>query len=523
MPEGSDSRNNFKDYVLGTYDRQPKSPEWAASICGVEPEKIRALAREIAKTTRVALITSYAPARINNADSWPQVFMTLGCLTGHIGQPGRMTGVSTHRNAANSGPALVMAGDDRVNFVPNPLAHITINQNEVWDAVLTGRYTSAKEDLKEINIQMIYHSCHSYLNQKPGIVKGIAAHKKVEFVVAQNYVLNPSAQYADIVLPVTTMWERGGMLYNGNREMLMWADQVIEPYCEAKDDIWIAKELARRIHVDVDLIDPVSPQQKLYNQLAGAKVIKENGIGYEALLTITAADIAALGGDGKPQVGRIMLKQFKEQGVYQVPRSPGDKYSYIHLKEFRDNPAEHPVNTASGKLEIYCSAIADLVNKCGWTEISPLPQYTRPVEGYEDTFSDWDARKKGEYPLQLYSIHVLARAHSCLDNIDWLREAFPQEVLINPLDAAHRGIGAGDEVLVRSRHGTVRSPARLTERIMPGVVTLGQGAWVKWDYKAGVDRAGSANVLIGAIPTGQGHCGFNSCNVQVVKVGPACR
>lgn len=518
MPEGADPKENFKDYVLGTYDGQPKSPEWATDICGIAPERIRGLALEIAKTPQAALISSWAPARVNNADSWPQAFMTLGCMTGHIGQSGRMTGISAHRNAANSGPALVMAGDDGMTFSPNPLAHSTISQNELWDAVLTGKYTAGKDEIRDIDIQMIYHSCHSYLNQKPGLMKGIEAHRKVEFVVAQNYVLNPSAQYADLVLPVSTLWERGGLVFNGNREILLWTDQVIEPCCESKDDIWIAKELAKRLGIDIKQVEAITPEQQLFNQLSGAKVMKEDGSGYEKLLTITHSDIEELGAEGQPQQGRITLPQLRATGIYQVARSAKDQYTYIHLKEFREDPKAYPLNTASGKLEIYCQEISNFVRNCGWTEISPLPRYNRAREGYEDTFDDWETRVKGQFPLQLYSIHVPARAHSCLDNVAELRRAFPQELFMNPADAEARALTAGDEVLVKSRHGVVKCPVRITERIMPGVVTLGQGAWVDMDPDAGIDRAGSANVLIGAIPTGQGHAGFNSCNVQVSKI-----
>ena len=52
---------------------------------------------------------------------------------------------------------------------------------------------------------------------------------------------------------------------------------------------------------------------------------------------------------------------------------------------------------------------------------------------------------------------------------------------------------------------------------MPGVVQLGEGAWVEIDEKSGIDLAGSANSLCGAIPTGQGHQGWNTTNVQVAK------
>ncbi len=86
MPEGVDPAENFKDYLLGTKDHQPKDAQWASEISGIPAERIKSLARKIAKTKKVALLASWAPARVNNADSWPQAFMTLGCMTGHMGE-----------------------------------------------------------------------------------------------------------------------------------------------------------------------------------------------------------------------------------------------------------------------------------------------------------------------------------------------------------------------------------------------------------------------------------------------------
>lgn len=92
---------------------------------------------------------------------------------------------------------------------------------------------------------------------------------------------------------------------------------------------------------------------------------------------------------------------------------------------------------------------------------------------------------------------------------------------MNPLDAEARGIKEGDIVLVTSRHGKVVRPVFITERMMPGVVSLGEGAWVEVDESSGIDMAGATNTLNGAIPTGQGHQGWNSCNVDVKKyTGP---
>jgi anaerobic dimethyl sulfoxide reductase subunit A len=224
-----------------------------------------------------------------------------------------------------------------------------------------------------------------------------------------------------------------------------------------------------------------------------------------------------MGVDGKPQIGRITVQEYTEKGIYDVPRKPGDNYTYIAFEAFRKDPAANPVQSASGKFEIYSQPLADFVQSKGFTEIQPIPTYNKPIEGYEDTFSDWDKQIKGDYPLQLYTEHYRRRSHSILDNVPWLREAFPQEFQMHPIDAEARGLKQGDIVKITSRHGTVIRPLMITERLMPGVTNLGEGAWAEIDEASGIDKAGATNTLNGAIPTGQGHQGWNTCNVEVEK------
>jgi anaerobic dimethyl sulfoxide reductase subunit A len=516
LPKDADPKDNFQDYLLGTYDGQPKTPEWASAICGVDPQRIRVLAREIGATKRVALLTGWAPARITNGDAWPQMFMTLGCMTGHIGQPGRMTGVSCWEKAANGGPNLINAGNAGVPSAGTNPIKTSLNNSELWDAVVTGKYTAGYKDVKNINVQYIYHAGGSNLNQKVGMTRGIAAHRKVEFVVTHAHFLTTSARYSDIVLPVTTQWERYGYL-KGNREILIWASQVNQPLYEAKDDIWIAAELGKRLGLDATKIDPMPLNQQIFNQVKGSKVIASDGKTMDNLVTITAADIAEMGVQGETQTGRISLKEFRDSGQYQVPRAPGDKLGFIALEAFRKDPVANKLGTPSGKLEIHCQTSADFVKSKGWTEIRPIPVYNKPIEGYEDTFKDFAARVKGDYPLQIYSIHYRRRSHSIFDNVPQLREAFPQEFIMNPADAAARGLKHGDIALIRSRHGKVIRPVFVSQRLMPGVVTLGEGAWAELDDATGIDKAGATNTLCGAIPTGQGTDAYNSCNVQVEK------
>lgn len=544
MPEGADPKENFKDYVLGTYDGVKKTPDWASEICGVPPERIESLAIEIASTKNVGLAMSSATCRVMNADSWPQMFYTFGAMTGHIGKAGSFTGDGYyHQNfsGVRTGPNLVSMGGSGVPGVgSNPIEGekanawtvlpeipgIRLQEPQMWKAIATDKYQKGKGDIRDLNVQLIYHGGGAKLQTADAQVWGIEAHRKVEFVVSQSHFLTTNSKYSDIVLPATTQWERFGTMSSGNREVgFFWAQQITEPLFEAKDDIWMAAEIGKRLGLDPNEIDPVPLKQQIFNRLAGAKVMKDDvplsKSEYEPLLTITAADVAEWDVEGEPQTGRITLTDFREKGFYQVPRSPGDNFEWIAMKDFRDDPEANPLPTTTGKIMIHNQWLNDVIEQRGWSTVKPYPAYNPAQEGYEATFDDWDKKVKGEYPLQNYNIHYFRRSHSIFDNIQQLRRAFPHEFFMNPNDAEERGIEHGDTVIIRSRHGQCIRPVALTPRIMPGVVTVPHGAWAEVDENSKIDKAGSDNYLHGAVPTGQGVSGWNTLNVQVEKyIGP---
>ena len=539
MPAGADPKENFKDYVLGTYDGQPKTPEWASEICGVDPQRIRALALEIARTKSVGLGMASSTARVQNADSWPQMFYTFGAMSGHIGKSGSFTADGYYHSnfsGLSGGTALVSSGSGGLPSVgANPLEEKSadvwtvlpkipgtrLNHVWMWDAIVQGKYQAAKGEWKNLNIQLIYHGGNAKLQTADGMTKGIEAHRKVEFVVSHSQILTTNSKYADVVLPVTTNWERAGAITGANREIgFFWGSQVSQPLFEAKDDIWIAAEIGKRLGVDAAKINPMTTAQQVYNQIMGAKVLKDDGKTQENLVTITDKDVAALAEQGvvvKAQTGRVPIFELKENGFYQVPRKPGDNYEFVAMKTFRDDPEKNKLPTQSGKLEIHCQTLADIIDSRGWSQIKPYPAYNPAKEGYEATFKDWKNKIKGDYPLQNYNIHYYRRSHSVFDNIPQLRRAFPHEFFMNTLDAAERGIKHGDIVLIRSRHGQAIRPVYVTDRMMPGVVTVPHGAWVEMDEASGIDKAGADNIIAGSVATGQGVSGWNSCNVQVEK------
>ncbi len=535
MPEGADPTGNFKDYVLGTYDGMPKTAEWASKICGTPVEMIKSLAQQMATIKPLAFTCTRAPARTYHGDQFAQGFLTVGWMTGEVGKKGSMVGhvVTSNVGSFHNGPRLIAAGSSGVPGIANPVSPYrhyqidpfdegdwsTINQSEVWDATIDGKYQHGVRGVLPIDIRMINHMGSGCgLNQYPGMTRGIEAHRKVDFVLADGYFMHTNARYADIVFPITTPWEAEGrtLLTKTNKEMVLAIEQITEPLFEAKPDIYLEEELAVRLGVDREVIAPLSRAQQIHNQLAGATVLAEDGVTKETLFTITAADIPS-GVEGEPQQGKITLDQFFTDKVYRVKRSPGDNYGYTALKDYIDDPVANPRETSTGKFEIYCQAISDWCDAVGYTSKPPIAVYQVPEEGYETTFSDWENQVKGPYPLQLLALHCLRTVHSSYDNVPYVREAFPNELLINPVDANERGVKNGDTVLITSKHGKSLRIASVSERIMPGVLRLDQCSWVDVDEEDGIDRAGSPNYLIGPLKSGSGIQAWNNCNVQVEK------
>lgn len=194
--------------------------------------------------------------------------------------------------------------------------------------------------------------------------------------------------------------------------------------------------------------------------------------------------------------------EFKEKGVYRVPLS---EPRVVFKKEIED-PENNPFPTPSGKIEIYSQRLADMDNP----EIPPIPKYIESWESRNDPVSE-------KYPLQLITSHFKRRAHSQFENVPWLRELAPQALLMNEQDGEARGIQNGDKVKVFNDRGQVIIPVITTQRILPGVVDMPQGAWYKPD-EDGIDLGGCANVLTRGMHSPGGAAVHNTGLVQVERV-----
>lgn len=520
MPEDARLDENFKDYVLGVYDDVPKNQEWASELCGTPVDQINMLAEVLGKGNNVALLAGYASSRTTNSDNLPQMLFTLGAMGGHIGRSGNMTGLSSHMFAYNGGPSLISGGETGLPTIPNPIDD-TIPTFQAWSAVKDGSYdlmsglrnltgffdVRDETEHRDIDLHMMYHCYGQSMLTNEDLNSAIEAHKAMDFVVTQAYTFTTNAKYSDIVLPVATPWERPGAQYMTNRECTILPSQVIEPLFEAKDDQWIAEQLAERLGLDSKEIFPFDRKQQQMNLIKDTTITLEDGKTVIPLATITQEELDEWGVDGEPQEGYVPLAELLERGNFQVERHLGDNYGHIAFKPFIDDPEANPLTTTSGKFEIYCQVLADTVNSMGLSEIKPYPTYIEPVRGYPES-------QNGDYPFQLYSIHYLRRAHTAFENVGWLREAWEAPVIMNAADAAEKGLQTGDTVLISNPYGGILRQVSATERMMPGVVAISHGAWSKKNSE-GLDLAGPDSAITAPSSTGQGQGCYNAQLVEI--------
>lgn len=552
MPADAKDDQNFFGYLKGEYDGVAKTPEWAEAICGTPAETLRQVARILGKDNKVALLSAWSTARNYNTEQLPQLTIALGAMGGHIGKSGHTVGPTAWNHTNNFGPRLIKAGSSgSAGAAPAPASgkSTSVSETQQWDAVLGKPFNPTKlwstlngagpdgwkgaienfDLTKRIenvtaNVKMIWNGSCSRITNSEGSKKGIEAHRAVEFVVGQGHFLTATNKYSDIVLPITTHWERenSGYLWEGyyNRDILIVTDKVIEPYFEAVSDAEASMKIGEKLGLTADMWGTVPAKQRLFNAVATTTVVKEDGVTWENLCAITEEDIKEWGVEGQPQEGRISIKKYMEDGLYRVDRKVGDNFGFIHKQAFREDPENNPISTTSGKIEFYCQIYADAINTHGYSETPyhGLPKYQPIAQGYESTFVGGDVKgEKTEFPLQCMNPHYQRRGHSIFDNIPWLQEAMTNPVFISKKDAAERGIANGDTVKITSAYGEGLRHAYVSARVMPGVVGLPHGKWNRVDEATGIDHGGSENYVTGEVATGFGINGYNSLNVQITK------
>ncbi len=456
---------SYEDYILGVRDGQPKTPEWAEAITLVPAETIVRIAREYSGNKPAVLYQGYGMQRRAYGEQVVRAGCVLAAITGNVGiRGGWASGLGLQAPDGGALWSVFPTGENPIK------ASIPVF---LWtEACLRGKRLTEAEGVMGVrqldnDIKLIYAvatNClinqHADINRTAEILRD---ESRVELIVVQDNFLTPTARFADVILPACTQFETWGVEdgWKYGDEVIL-QPKLVEPPGECKSDYQICSELADRLGIGAAF--RLGRDERAWTEFC---LDEFRRLRFPELPSLDEFLTLNLGAWTRPAVNPA-----------------------IAFEDFRRDPEKYPLDTPSGKIEIFSKQLFD---KNDPERIPAVPKYIQEWE------SPSILEKEGwvDYPLQAIGHHTLHRVHSTHDNNDLLEEAFPQRVFMNPLDAEARGICDGDEVRVFNSRGALVLPCRITPRIIPGVVDIPQGAWYDPDKK-GDDMGGCINVLTSA-------------------------
>jgi anaerobic selenocysteine-containing dehydrogenase len=517
----------FEEYVLGKEDGIPKTPEWAAGKTGIPAWTIKALARDwAAKPTSIAHGNGGPGIRSPYSTENGRLEVFLLAMQG-LGKPGAhqvkmiewapMMGPKTcampvglvrpemlrhaysvlevKSNRAKAVEKGEIRSELETLFTPAPInPQQCIPKDLIHDAILNPpiswygnstfpgtiedqfvKYTYPAEGCSEVHMIWTDSPCWiTCWNDSNAFIKALRS-PKIEFILAQHPWLENDCLFADIILPVNTKFEEQDIGYDmdtGQFWTVFSEGKCIEPVGESKSDYEVVCMIAEKLGL-------------LEKYTSG----------------ITVDEMIKLCFENSGIQDMISYEEFKEKGYFVIPTDPEWKKTPVGLKEFHDDPDNHPLKTPSGKIE-FCS---QNLTKYFPDDIErpPVPHWIEKGESHDERISSKRAKK---YPLLMMSNHGRWRVHAQCDDITWTREAPTckvkgpdgynyEPVWINPLDASARGIENSDVVKIYNERGAVLGGAYVTERTMPGVVYMDHGARYDPIVPGELDRGGAINTI----------------------------
>jgi biotin/methionine sulfoxide reductase len=473
----------LRDYLLGVADGTPKSPEWAAPVCEIPAERIRALARRLAGA-RSMVTVAWSLQRAHRGEQPYWTAIALAALLGQIGLPGG--GFAFGHGSMNG------VGNPRVD-VPAPAMPTKLNPAarsipvaRVADMLLHPREPyefNGKTDYYP-DVRLVYWAGGNPFHHHQDLNRLRRGWAKPETVIVHETWWTATARHADIVLPATTALERNDVGGSSRDRFVFAMHQAIKPVAASRNDFDIFNELAARLGCEDAFNEGRSEMQWLRWMWDGVR-------------------------DGARERG-VDLPEFNafwERGYVEVP--PPAK-AFVLFEAFRADPAANPLATPSGKIELYSERIAGF----GYDDCPPHPAWLPPHE--------WlGAPEANRFPLHLVTIQPPDRLHAQMDPgpiAQANKVAGRESIRLSPADAARRGIKPGQVVRVFNDRGACLAGATVDEGVREGVAVMATGAWYTPD-PGGLELAGNPNVLsrdIGTSRLTQG-CAALSVLVEVER------
>ncbi len=434
----------------------PFTPERVAGACGLAPEAIRWLARELAATPRAVVYgrlgTSTVP--FGTVTSW--LVDVVNVLTGNLDRPGGALFPRPAHHRGRRRPFRHARRHSRVRGLPEAIGELPV-AGLIDELVTPG----------EGQVRALITIAGNPVLSTPDGARLDAALAELDLLIAVDPFITATSRHADVILPPPAILQRPhydlAFTALAVRNIANHSPAAV-PLAEGQPDEWeilltlAAIALGQTPPVDVDAADAVVLQQAVAGVVADP----------DARLATRDPDelIAQLAGRRGPE---RLLDLLLRSGPY------GDGFGThpdgLSLAVLEANP--HGVDL--GPLTPRVPEV--LATASGRIELAPAP-ITADLARVARALDTATARAaaKAPQPLQLVGRRHLRTNNSWSHNVAGLAKGQQLCTLqLHPEDAAARKLEDGASALVHSAAGSVSATVELTDRLRPGVVSLPHG------------------------------------------------
>lgn len=475
--------DTFAAYLSGESDGVEKTAEWAADICGIPAETIRALANDLPRK-RVMLTATWSLQRARHGEQPYWALAALAAILGQIGLPGGGVAFGYGSINAQGNPryctplhGLPVPGNPAKSAIPAArIADMLLNPGQ--------NYRFMGEHRTYPDIRLVYWAGGNPFHHHQDLNRLRAAFRRPETVVVHECHWTATARHADIVLPATTTLERNDIGGSSREPYLMAMHKLVEPVQEARNDFDIFADLAGR----------------LGDRQAFTEGRDEEGWIRHAY-RCARTDMAGRGSD------LPSFEEFWRAGYHRMPEPDED---YVMFADFRADPDGAPLATPSGRIELFDADIAAQSDG----EMPGHPAWLDPQEWLGSSLAQ-------RFPLHLLSPQPERKLHSQMEGSSFVaagKKNGLESLRLAPDAARSRGIENGDVVQIHNDRGSCHAYAVIDPGLREDVVILPTGS--AYDPDGSRDRGSNPNVLtrdIGSSQMGQG-CAAQSCLVEVERL-----
>ncbi|MFN7085560.1 MAG: formate dehydrogenase subunit alpha [Burkholderiales bacterium] len=260
--EGLVNEDFIKSRTLG-YDELRKnvegySPEAMAPVCGIAAETIKEVARLYAKSKGSMILWGMGVSQHIHGTDNARCLIALCMMTGQIGRPGcglhPLRGQNNVQGASDSGLIPMVFPD--YQRVDNAEARARFEK--LWGATLDPQpgltVVEIMDAVHEGKIRGMYIMGENPAMSDPDAHHARAALAKLDWLVVQEIFLTETCYHADVILPATAWPEKEGTATNTDR-MVQIGRKALDAPGEARPDLWIIQQIARRLGLDWNYAD----------------------------------------------------------------------------------------------------------------------------------------------------------------------------------------------------------------------------------------------------------------------------